>query len=1106
MQIAQALDGVATYEGHPRLKLFKIQRTCVHDGPGIRTTLFFQGCSLRCVWCQNPESQPLSSEIVPDCNYSIDQIIEMVSRDKQYYSATDGGVTLSGGEPFLQDSAGLSELLLRLKNEKVYISVETTLHAPWKTISELAPYIDLFLVDLKVVGDEILHKKLTQQGSALIHENLKKLLDSGARVKFRMVIVPGLNDSQQNIQAAARFLGAIGYSTIELLQYHNLYESKAKQLGLNIDSLNISPEASIASLKRGVELFTQYGIFPEYIDPEYSRHPAEFTQRVRNIQQAIRESPRAICIESAKLKTWYYSKMHGFKKPLHIHRGEKIAFLLKHKKITVYPDELLVGNFTAKRVAGHVWEELYGALPWVVFLYKINRQKPIPYKMSFKDRLYFYFRIIPYWWRHSIMMYMYPLFSKKQIQGMARTAEMVAGFNNNMVMIAHYIENFDRILKLGTIGLIEEVKATMAAHPENNQDFYKGVLIALEGLEAFGLRYAEELVNLSDNEADPIRKRELEEMAAVCAHVPKYPARTYHEALQSMLFLHIALCNESYENAISFGRLDQILYPYYKKDLKEGRITYEKAKELLCLFILKQDEVFFVNDGNSILRFYKNFESITTDQTITFGGVDKDGNDATNDITYMLIDACELQPLCVDPSARIHEKSPQKYIERLAEVYINGCPMPKLNSDKVYIETILRHYSTTLENARNYSIVGCVEPCVSEDHFGNTDCANVNLALPFIQAMKGHEYDLWHFGFGDQIFKFNTNTLEWIFGFENKLCNAVLRRRYRSMKKREKKKGLYTYNPPSSMEELLERFQARLNHITNQILADHQEIEKILREHFTTPLGSSLSKGCLIRGKDLYEGGANFNSSGIQAVGVTDVADSICALDEVVFKKQIYSFHEVLTAMDADFEGEFNQQIRAALLSAPKFGDDYSPEPPKWVNVVMQIYNNALDSVPNCPRNGRYSAGYYALNVSNRYGRKTPALPSGRLYGVPLANSIIPHYGMEQADLLSSLNAIAGVDFVEHAENGATLTFTIDPALFQGKEGVQNLSAIFKTFLLSGGIQMQPNVVNREILLDAYKNPDKHKYLMVRIAGYCAYFNELSDEMKLSIINRTYYS
>ena len=171
----------------------------------------------------------------------------------------------------------------------------------------------------------------------------------------------------------------------------------------------------------------------------------------------------------------------------------------------------------------------------------------------------------------------------------------------------------------------------------------------------------------------------------------------------------------------------------------------------------------------------------------------------------------------------------------------------------------------------------------------------------------------------------------------------------------------------------------------------------------------------------------------------------------------------------------------------------------------MEIYKNALESVENCPRNGRYSAGYYALNVATRYGKNTPALPSGRLGGVPLTNSIIPHYGMEQIDLLSSLNSIARVNFIEYAENGATATLNIDSALFQGPEGVKNLANIFKTFLTTGGMQLQPNVLNREILLDAYKHPEKHKYLIVRIAGYCAYFNELSDEMKLTIINRTCY-
>jgi formate C-acetyltransferase len=599
-------------------------------------------------------------------------------------------------------------------------------------------------------------------------------------------------------------------------------------------------------------------------------------------------------------------------------------------------------------------------------------------------------------------------------------------------------------------------------------------------------------------------------MAKICSHVPKYPARTYHEALQSMLLLHVALCIESYENAISFGRLDQILYPYYKKDKDAGIITYEKAKELLCLFILKMDEVVFVNDGNTLLRFYKNFESITTDQSVTFGGVDKDGKDATNDITYMLIDACELQPLCVDPSARIHKDSPTQYLERLAEVYIKGCPMPKIYNDQLYIETIQKHYPTTLENARNYSIVGCVEPNASDDHFGNTDCANVNLALPFLQAIKGQKHDLWTFGFGDQLEKLITNVIEYaeemIFRGRSKVFKFLVSLYNKFLHMRIIKKRLNIYNPPSSMDELLRRFQTRLNYLTKSILSDHQDIEKILRENFTTPLASSLSEGCIAQGKDLYEGGASINSSGIQAVGVTDVADSLFAINEVVFKKKQYSIKKIIHAIDNNFQGSYNQQIRAALLAVPKFGDDSSREATDWVTKVMQIYNKALESVENCPRNGRYSAGYYALNVSNRYGRKTPALPSGRLKGVPLANSIIPHYGMEQVDLLSSLNSIAGVNFTEHAENGATCTFTIDSALFQGSDGVKNLANIFKTFLTNGGMQLQPNVINREILLDAYKNPDKHKYLMVRIAGYCAYFNELSDEMKLSIIHRTCYT
>ena len=1086
-----------------KLKVVKIQRTCVHDGPGLRSTIFFQGCGLKCVWCQNPETLSANSDKAPYENCSVDDILHVVLRDKEYYYCAGGGVTISGGEPFLQEPEILKKLLIRLKEDNIQITAETALHAPWGNISEIAPYIDLFLVDLKAVGNEELHKKLTGHDGTRIRENIKKLLAMNANVRFRMVMVPGLNDNESNIKETSDFLLSSGFNSIELLKYHNMYEDKARRMGLEVAALNITADKSLVSVKNGVEQFKKYGIKAENLDLVSPPQPAVFTQRVLNVQKAVRESKRALCMEVSKLKTEYYKK-NGFDKPTPIHRAERLSYVLKNKKVIIYPEELLVGNFTSKRVGGQVWEEHYGILD-ISFLYKINRQKPVSFECSFNERMYFYQNVFPFWLKHSLVRKVNPKLSNF-IQMLARSSEMNAGFNNNMAAIAHFIVNFDSVLEQGTSGLIEKIRLKQKEKPENNQDFYNGAIISLRGLEAFALKYADSLLLMSKDEKDPVRRRELEEMSEICAHVPKYPARTFHEALQCMTFLQIALCIESYENAVSFGRLDQLLYPYYKRDVEAGIITYEKAKELLCLFILKMDEAILVNDGDSFLNVSKLFETLSTDQAVTFGGVDKDGNDATNDITYMLIDACELQPLAINMTARINRNSPEKYLNRLAEIYINGCPMPELFSDEIYIESLQKHYATSVENARNYAIVGCVEPNASDDHFGNTDCANVNLAMPFLQALKGHENDLWNYGFDDQLEKIATRIVEFAFKGNDAFSKSIIAYHNRVLKRRYTKKGLYLYNPPADMDELLNRFQNRLNVLTNSILTDHQKIEEQLRKNFTTPLASSLYKGCLESGKDAYEGGTAYNSSGIQAVGVTDVADSLHAVNEVVFKKKLYTVSEIIDAIENNFEGGKNSEIRAALLAVPKFGDDSSPEAASWVTKVMQIYNNALSSVKNCPRGGVYSAGYYALNVSDRYGKKTQALPSGRLKGVPLANSVTPHYGMEEADLFSSLNSVSDVNFTDYAANGTTVTFTIDSALFQGQEGVKNLASIFKTFLTKGGMQFQPNVINREILLEAYKNPEKYKYLMVRVAGYCAYFNELSDELKLIIINRTCYS
>jgi pyruvate-formate lyase/pyruvate-formate lyase-activating enzyme len=1084
-----------------RLRVLKIQRTCVHDGPGIRTTVFFQGCGLRCLWCQNPEALSLDAGMAGDSESSISDIVETALRDRDYYHKTGGGVTLSGGDPLLQDPGSLIPLLERLTRENIHVAVETSLHVPWENVDRLAPHVDLFLVDLKIVGDDNLHREYTRQDSRLIHSNIRKLIDRNANVCFRMVMVPGYNDAEPHVGSAAGFLKSVGHSSVELLKYHSMYEDKAKRLGIDVKPLHITEDRAVASVRSALDLFQGCGIRAECRDLDAPRPKAAFPQRVHDIQHAIRTSEHSLCFEVSKLKTAFYRK-NGFAKPNPIHRAERLAYVLKNKEVIVYPDELLVGNFTSKRRGGQVWEEHYGIL-FAVIMPTIHRQKPVGFQCSWKDRFTFLTRIVPFWAERCLMRKIYPSFREIMLS-FARCSEVVAGFNNNQAAIAHFIVNYERLLERGTTGIVREIETARKKMPEENQSFYDGAIIALEGLDAFAERYVARLSEMSRREPDSGRRRELESMAAICRQVPKYPARTYHEALQSMMFLHIAICIESYENAISPGRLDQILYPYYQRDREAGIIDYERAKELMALFILKMDEAILVNDGDSYMRLGRLFETMSTDQTVTAGGLGKDGKDATNELTYALLDICELQPYAVNMTARIHPDSPAEYLDRLAEVYINGAPMPALYNDEIYLETLQKHYDTTPEDARNYAIVGCVEPNASDDHYGNTDCANMNVALAFLQALKGDESDLWNFDVPDQIEKIITKAVEYNFSGEGRVSRFILSN-YDKARGRYKGARASKPRPPADMDELLERFQARLNRLATSILTDHQKIEKVIREDFTTPLASSLSRGCVESGRDVNQGGARFNSSGIQAVGITDAADSLHAIDQVVYRKGLYTIEEVIAAIDHDFEGARFQSVRQALLDVPKFGHDESGEAVDWVNRTLQIYVNALKQVPNCPRNGIYTAGYYALNVSDVYGKKTPSLPSGRLGGVPLANSVAPHYGMQAGDLLSALNSVAGVDFATYAPNGTTVTFTIDSALFRGPEGVRNLSGIFSTFFKKGGMQFQPNVINREMLLDAYNHPGKYPHLLVRVAGYCAYFDQLSDDLKKIIVERTCY-
>ena len=1091
---------MADADNSARLSVLNIQRTCVHDGPGIRTTVFLRGCPLHCVWCQNPEAQPFVSPSSPEAGRSISEILSVVVKDREYYRNTHGGVTLSGGEPLAQDRAVLVSFLAALKSEGLDVTVETAGDVPWRTFTACLPHVDRFLFDVKAVGDEVLHGKLTAADGRRVEKNLARLCATGADVRVRMCVVPAYNDTPANIEATAALLISLGQSSIELMRYYNLHEDKARRLELTQPPLNITPDRSARALAAVADTFQSLGIAAFTSGSDVARRAPAFTKRVRDIQRDIRDYGYHVCLESAELKTAYH-KEHGFTEPLAVQRASLLRHLLAHKTITVYPHELLVGNFTSKRVAGSVWMEYFGT-GMVVNMWSIDRQKPVGFQVSLPEKIRFYTQLAPFWATRGLLARAFPSATELG-QFIARILEKRSGFNNNLSGIAHYIVNCGRLVRLGTIGIAREAEERGKNHPDN--PFYDGVQIALRSLEEFADRYVELLSARASKETDPQRRAELEEMARVCSHVPRNPARTFHEALQGILLLQIALCTESFENAISLGRLDQVLYPYYKADLDAGRIDYEGAKELVACFVLKIDEVIFLNDGDTGFELGKLFESLSPVETVTVGGMDRAGNDCTNDVSYMILDACELRPIGVNMAARIHRDSPSEYVERIAEVYLNGSPMPALYNDEVYIPALRNEYETTLEDARNYSIVGCVEPVASNDHFANTDSANINVVMPFLQALTGDTRPLWKFGELPYVDKRLRRAVRSKIGPPK--VGGRTRTRIRSTRKRaERRLRNGPRDLPSTMDQLMERFEGRLTELVRDVLADQQRIETALSQHLTTPLASSLYPGCLDSGKDAYEGGTTLNSSGIQAVGVTDVADSLIAIEELVFREERYTLTQVLEAMDANFEGQQHKPIHDDLLAAPKFGDDSATDAHLWINRVLQVYVNALRAAEHKNRDGKYVAGYYGLNVNMVYGRNTPALPSGRLYGTPLANSICPHFGMQMVDLSSALNAVAKVDFTRFAPNGTTLTSTIDSGLFPGADGVRNLAGLITGFFNQGGMQFQPNLIDREILLDAYENPGKHKDLVVRIAGYCAYFDDLSDELKREIINRSYYT
>jgi len=773
----------------------------------------------------------------------------------------------------------------------------------------------------------------------------------------------------------------------------------------------------------------------------------EVSQRFSRIKRELLSTHVNLCPERAILITDYFKHHDNPKEPTIIRRAKALRHILRRKSVKIFPDELIVGNMGSHRVSALIQPELSGVFMSTELLW-IDRRQTNPLHMAWRERIKLLLRVYPYWLLRNMPFRAFSPHYKQFLRFALEQLDATYYLINEAGGIGHFLPNYEKMLKLGVKGYLESIESKQG-------DLYQAARIVCEGLVDFAHRFAQETERLAADEKDPVRAVELNKIARICHKVPYNPAETLHEALQSLWLTHMAINLEGLNSAISFGRMDQYLYPYYKSDMEQGRISQDTARELLLCFSAKCTEhVFLLSE--KVSQYHGGYLVV---QAAIVGGMDRNGKDAVNDLTYLFLDVMEKSGLR-DPNyqARVHTGCPEKYLKRVAEVARKGNAVPALFNDEAAIASLQAH-NYPLEEARDYAVVGCVELALPGKSFFSTDAGLFNLPLCLELALNQGK-------------------------------------RFKS----RRRIGIATPDPLTftSVEQVLDAFQTQVEYMVARMVSDLQVIEKGNRDYHPTPLSSMLVDGCLESGKDVTDGGALYNSSGIQGVGIADVADSLAALDYVVFQRRKFTMPPVLRALRTNFTTA--PEIHAELLQAPKYGNDHQ-SPDRYADLVAHIFHDALAKHSNT-RGGPYVSGFYSVTCHIAFGKKVGALPSGRRDGEPFAASLGPANGRDRLGPTALLKSVARVDS-KLSPNGYALNLRFDPDTLAGDRGVNVLVGLVKGFFGSGGMEMQLNVLDPEMLEDARIHPGKYPELVVRVSGYCAYFDDLPDAAKQEIISRT---
>jgi formate C-acetyltransferase len=623
------------------------------------------------------------------------------------------------------------------------------------------------------------------------------------------------------------------------------------------------------------------------------------------------------------------------------------------------------------------------------------------------------------------------------------------------------------ILEKGTEGIIDDIQARLAGDPLDDEGSatLEGMIHSLKGLEAYAGNLSSEARLLSEKAPDPVRAGELLHMAEVSARVPRNPAETLDEAVQSVWTTWIGMHMENTNAGLSPGRLDQWLQPFYLADMEkirddQGRKDYIRhAIELIgCLYLRISDHMPLSPDIGNIL-----FGTSPPNQVITLGGITPEGEDGVNDMTYIFLKVTEMLGL-PDPNinARINvEKNSGTYIKRLCEVNYTTSATPSLHND-ASVFAALKPHGYPEEHIRDWSATGCVEPTISGRHNGHTGGILINLVAAMEMALHNGRHPFMQWDLGPK-----TGDVEDFMTFE----------------------------------EFFGAYAAQLRFLIEQAVSLNNLFAEVHAHMRPTPFISSTMEGCIEKGRDITRGGARYNTTGAANIGLVDIVDSLMAIKKLVFDEQKISFRELMDAVDSDFKRA--PHVRAlARNKVPLFGSG-DKEASDMADRVASLIHGIYTSHRNY-RGGKYTSGFWSMSQHTAYGNLSGTLPSGRLAGMPFTPGLTPepHASRNYLDFISD---VAGLDPV-NMDNNMAFNVKLSPSPGESREEiVGNMAAYVKTYCGLGGMQMQFNVVDSRMLRDAMTNPENYRDLIVRISGYNAYFVALNRAQQLELIGRAEY-